>query len=536
MKLMMDKGLRLLFFALAAVLLIAGAAQAVTPMVDGGLYHSVLLNADGTVWAWGWNGYGELGDGTTTDRLTPVQVSGLTGVVSVAAGFYYSLALKSDGTVWAWGYNYYGQLGDGITTSRYTPVQVSGLTGVVSVAAGGYHSLAVNADGTVWAWGYNVNSQLGDGTMTDRYTPVQVALTTSSSPDLVVSALSGPGSAVRGTTITVNNTVANTRWAAASVISYANLYLSTDTVLDAGDVYLGQRYTPVLLPGASNAKATLVRIPSTVATGNYFIIVQADATNTNAESDEANNTAVAPITITRDVDLTVAATVPSQAIKGVAFNVPNTVSTTGFMTAAPSYVKFYLSADAALDGGDVLLGQRYAGPVTAFAPSTMTKSLTIPAATPAGNYYVIAVADATNTNAETNEGNNAAAYPIRVYKDVDLAVSVLTVPASVVRGTGAATVNTVRNNGTSSSSASYVRFYLSMDTVIDPAHDLYIGQRQIAGLAGGASSGATNNLWIPGYVPTGTYYIGAIADATNTNAETNETNNVTVSGPVTVTQ
>ncbi|MBI5561933.1 MAG: hypothetical protein HY894_03635, partial [Deltaproteobacteria bacterium] len=105
MKLMMDKGLRLLFFAFAAVLLIAGAAQAVTPMVDGGTYHSVLLNADGTVWAWGANWYGQLGDGTTTDRLTPVQVSGLTGVVGVAAGYYHSLAVNADGTVWAWGYN-----------------------------------------------------------------------------------------------------------------------------------------------------------------------------------------------------------------------------------------------------------------------------------------------------------------------------------------------------------------------------------------------------------------------------------------------
>ncbi|MBI5562645.1 MAG: chitobiase/beta-hexosaminidase C-terminal domain-containing protein [Deltaproteobacteria bacterium] len=95
---------------------------------------------------------------------------------------------------------------------------------------------------------------------------------TIATPDLAVSAVSAPSSAIRGTNITVNNTVTNTG-TGASVVSYANIYLSTDAVLDAGDVYLGQRYTPALAPGASNVKATSVKIPSTVATGNYYIIV-----------------------------------------------------------------------------------------------------------------------------------------------------------------------------------------------------------------------------------------------------------------------
>ncbi|MBI5562165.1 MAG: hypothetical protein HY894_04840 [Deltaproteobacteria bacterium] len=215
---------------------------------------------------------------------------------------------------------------------------------------------------------------------------------------------------------------------------------------------------------------------------------------------------------------------------------PNTVSTTGTATTAISYVKFYLTADATLDGSDVFLGQRSVGAITASTPSTMTKSLTIPATTLVGNYYIIAQADATGTNAESNEGNNVVAYPITVIKNVDLAVSVLTPPASVQRGSGAATLNTVTNYGTVASSASYVKFYLSTDTLIDPATDAYIGQRSIASLAGGASSSWTSNLWIPGSTTPGQYYIGAIADATNTNAETDEQNNITVSAAVTVTQ
>ena len=144
--------------------------------VAAGSVHSLALKEDGTVWAWGWNYRGQLGDGSTTDHLTPVQVCDLTGVTAIAAyGFScHSLALKRDGTVWAWGGNSKGQLGDGSTTNRLTPVQVRDLTGVTAISGGGHHSLALKADGTAWAWGYNWDGELGDGTNTDRLTPVQV--------------------------------------------------------------------------------------------------------------------------------------------------------------------------------------------------------------------------------------------------------------------------------------------------------------------------------------------------------------------------
>jgi alpha-tubulin suppressor-like RCC1 family protein len=153
--------------------------------VAGGYFFSIALKSDGTVWAWGSNGDGQLGDGTTTNRNTSVQVRGqggtgyLTNVIAVAAGAYHALALKSDGTVWAWGYNGDGQLGVG-NTSSITPVQVRGqggtgyLTGVVAIAAGTYHTVALKNDGTVWAWGGNDYGQLGDNTTTPHNTPVQV--------------------------------------------------------------------------------------------------------------------------------------------------------------------------------------------------------------------------------------------------------------------------------------------------------------------------------------------------------------------------
>jgi hypothetical protein len=144
-------------------------------IIDGGLYHSLAIKEDGTVWSWGHNSYGQIGDGTATSKKYATQTKNLTDAVSISAGSYHSVAVKSDRTAWAWGYNRYGQLGDGTITARKTPVQVTGISGVVAVAAGGNHTLGLKSDGTVWAWGLNNYGQLGDGTVTLRKTPVQVS-------------------------------------------------------------------------------------------------------------------------------------------------------------------------------------------------------------------------------------------------------------------------------------------------------------------------------------------------------------------------
>lgn len=139
-----------------------------------GEYYSLILRSDGTVWGCGQNTSGQLGDGSETDRSTPVQTTGLASTKEIAAGGSHSLALNVDGTVWAWGRNNHGQLGDTTTTNRASVVQVDLLTSVKYIAAGGNHSLALKEDGTVWAWGYNEYGQLGDTTITDRLSPVQV--------------------------------------------------------------------------------------------------------------------------------------------------------------------------------------------------------------------------------------------------------------------------------------------------------------------------------------------------------------------------
>ncbi|MHB8519544.1 MAG: RCC1 domain-containing protein [Limisphaerales bacterium] len=142
--------------------------------IAAGYAHSLALKGDGSVWAWGDNQFGQLGDGTFDQRNRPVAIPGLSNVTAIAAGYFHSLALDANGTVWAWGKNDSGQVGDGATVDRNLPVPVSSLSPVKTVVAGTRHSLALAGDGSVWAWGDNANGQLGDGTSTNRYRPVAV--------------------------------------------------------------------------------------------------------------------------------------------------------------------------------------------------------------------------------------------------------------------------------------------------------------------------------------------------------------------------
>jgi alpha-tubulin suppressor-like RCC1 family protein len=143
--------------------------------VTAGSDFTCALKSDSTVWCWGLNSSGQLGDGSTTNRNRPVQVSGLTGVADVDNQSDFACALKSDSTVWCWGNGSFGQLGNGATTNSSLPVRVAGLSGVTQIATGYGHVCAVISDGTVRCWGWNVNHMLGDGTTTSRTTPVVVS-------------------------------------------------------------------------------------------------------------------------------------------------------------------------------------------------------------------------------------------------------------------------------------------------------------------------------------------------------------------------
>ena len=129
--------------------------------VAAGYEHVLVLKENGTVWSWGRNNEGELGDNTQETRSVPKQIIGLTNIVQIAAGEMYSMALKNDGTVWTWGKNQNGQLGDGTYTTRKLPVKVTGISAVKEIEAGYAHSMAVTEDGKLYSWGSNKTGQLG---------------------------------------------------------------------------------------------------------------------------------------------------------------------------------------------------------------------------------------------------------------------------------------------------------------------------------------------------------------------------------------
>jgi alpha-tubulin suppressor-like RCC1 family protein len=150
--------------------------------ISAGGDHTLALRNDGSIWAWGSNDAGKLGDGTTTNRHTPVRVQELTEITAVSGGGFHTVALRNDGNVWEWGLmgqrSSVGMSLDGTMSvwrsDGHTPVQVQELTGVATVSGGMFHTVALRRDGTVWAWGNNDKGQLGDGTTINRYTPIQV--------------------------------------------------------------------------------------------------------------------------------------------------------------------------------------------------------------------------------------------------------------------------------------------------------------------------------------------------------------------------
>jgi len=178
--------------ARAAPVDVSGLSSGVTA-VELGQVHTCALLSTGAVKCWGYNNSGELGDGTSgNNRTYPVSVTDLTGVTAIAAGNRHTCALLSNGTVKCWGYNWKGELGDGSTTARTSPVNVrtssadaSNLTGVTAITASQYHTCALLSSGTVKCWGYNGYGQLGDGSQTDiNYSPVNVRTSSADASNL----------------------------------------------------------------------------------------------------------------------------------------------------------------------------------------------------------------------------------------------------------------------------------------------------------------------------------------------------------------
>lgn len=150
--------------------------------VAAGYSHNCAIGVDRTLWCWGLNWAGQLGDGTTQARTTPTRVGSDSDWSSIAAGSNHACGLRNNGTIWCWGRNSFGQLGDGTKVNRFRPVQTGDRTDWTAVMARAEHTCAKRADSSLWCWGYNANGQLGNGTLDDQPTPIRIGDETATWP------------------------------------------------------------------------------------------------------------------------------------------------------------------------------------------------------------------------------------------------------------------------------------------------------------------------------------------------------------------
>jgi subtilase family serine protease/subtilisin family serine protease len=375
--------------------------------------------------------------------------------------------------------------------------------------AGGLHYLIARADG---------DGAVPEASETNNTASALVQI----GPDLWVSALTVPAGAGAGQAIAVTDTTAN-RGGGPAGASITRFYLSADLYWQATDTPIGSRAVPALAAGAGSTASTTVTIPAGTAPGPWYVIARADADQAVSEADEANNVTARPVTV--GADLVIAAlSAPSAAGAGATITVTDTTRNQGAGDAGASTTRLYLSADGLLDASDPLLGSRAVPALAAGASSSGSTTVTIPAGTVAGSYYLFARADDDGVVAETSETNNRGFAVVQV--GADLVVSSLTAPGTAGAGASITITDTTRNQAGGQAVASVTRFYLSTDVVWDGG-DVSLGHRSVPALAGGASHSASTVVTLPAGTAAGTYYVLARADADGAVSETVETNNVT---------
>jgi subtilase family serine protease len=339
-------------------------------------------------------------------------------------------------------------------------------------------------------------------------------------PDLTVTAISAPSSAGAGQTISATDTTKNQGGGAAGV-SLTQIYLSTDTALDASDTLLGSRSVAALAAGASSSGSSAVPIPEGTAAGNWYILAKADGPGAVTETSESNNYLVKSIKLGPDLIVT-ALSAPSSAGAGQTVSVTDTTKNQGGGAAGASRTAIYLSTNSTFDASDTLLGARDAATLAAGASGSGAAAFTIPPGTATGTWYIIAKADVDGVVPETSETNNTYSKTITIGPDLD--ITAMSAPSTARAGETISLSDTVKNIGAGSATVSQTYFYLSKNSSID-TDDILIGARSVAGLAAGGSSAGSTSVIIPAGTAAGTWYIIAKTDGAGTVAETSESNN-----------
>ena len=340
-------------------------------------------------------------------------------------------------------------------------------------------------------------------------------------PDLVVTSVTAPAIAAAGTSILVSDTTVNQGGGPAPASS-TRFFLSVNILLDASDTPLEARSVGALAVGASSSASTNVTIPSGMAAGSYYLFAQADAPAAIVEPNEANNARQTSIRIGPDLTVT-AFTAPARAASGATITVTDTTRNSGAGSSGPSATAFYLSPNLILDASDIRLqpGRQVPG-LAANEGSTGTTTLTLPDVA-AGAWYLLANADDSNAVAEGLEGNNVRFTGIQI--GPDLTFLSVAAPSSATSGSSITITDTIRNIGASDAAATTIRFYLSVNLVLDSSDIPLDGARPVPLLAPNISNTGSTTVRLPSGT-TGNFYVIIAADGDAVVAESNESNNV----------
>jgi subtilase family serine protease len=357
-----------------------------------------------------------------------------------------------------------------------------------------------------------------------------------SEPDLHMTSVNPNSStANQGGTLSVSDTVENQGVVAAGSFRIG-YHLSKDTVFGGDDIVISTtRTVTALVAGASNTATTSLSIPSNAPGGTYYLCAMADSVNQVAETDETNNSLCSGATVTlpsADLVMTALSTATTVIAPGKTLPVSNSVKNQAGFSAGSFAIGFYLSVNADGSTQDVAItATRTLSALAAGATSTASTTLTIPAATPFGTYYVCAVADSGHTVAESDEGNNTLCTGSTIQVTLpDLSMTDVTPNAATAVKGGTLSVTTTVSNGGAASGAFRIGFYLSVNADGSTQDVAITAIRSVGSLGAGASSTGTTSLTIPGATPSLSYYVCAIADSLNQVVETDEGNNTLCSG------
>jgi subtilase family serine protease len=438
----------------------------------------------------------------TVNDTTKNQGSGPSD--TSVTGFYLSKNTLIDSTDISLGTRNVGSLAPGATDA------VASTFTVPSNAAVGTYYLMAKADANLTVGESNENNNVKTGSII------------SIGPDLVVTTLTAPATAATGSSISVSDTTKNQGGGNAPASS-TTFYLSTNITLDGSDPALSSRSVGALTTGMTESGTTVVNIPSNTAAGTYYIIAKADGPSVLAETSEANNVRYTTA-IKIGPDLVESATsVPTVAGAGFQLTVNDTVKNQGTTIAGNSTTSLYLSANYLLDAGDKFLGSRNVPSLQPGQTNSGSTTVTIPADTQLGQYFILISADDTNSVPESSETNNVSYGTTRV--GPDLTESALTGPTSATVGATIQMTDTVKNAGGGAADASTTRFYLSVNFTFDAVTDPEIGNRAVGAIGPSATNVGSAYVTIPSGTAAGIYYIIAVSDADNAVAETSETNN-----------